>query len=166
MVKKGVNSMRSDSAKKKWVWAYIYVKLVELAMIAVVAVGGGIVMSTGIGWEPFIPILRVLIYAAFAWEVVYWFYRIIFLYEGQRFRIPMTLLVIPSIPGWYSLFSELTGIQNMYMERVNAHLWVLPSFFLMIAILLFFYDYNVVSKINEKEAMQAKGGVSQQPEKK
>ncbi len=54
----------------------------------------------------------------------------------------------------------------MYMERVNAHLWVLPSFFLMIAILLFFYDYNVVSKINEKEAMQAKGGVSQQPEKK
>ena len=45
----------------------------------------------------------------------------------------------------------------MYMERVNAHLWVLPSFFLMIAILLFFYDYNVVSKINEKEAMQAKG---------
>ena len=78
----------------------------------------------------------------------------------------MTLLVIPSIPGWYSLFSELTGIQNMYMERVNAHLWVLPSFFLMIAILLFFYDYKVVSKINEKEAMQAKGGVSQQPEKK
>ena len=100
------------------------------------------------------------------WEVVYWFYRIIFLYEGQRFRIPMTLLVIPSIPGWYSLFSELTGIQNMYMERVNAHLWVLPSFFLMIAILLFFYDYNVVSKINEKEAMQAKGGLSQQPDKK
>ena len=25
--------MRSDSAKKKWVWAYIYVKLVELALI-------------------------------------------------------------------------------------------------------------------------------------
>ena len=44
MVKKGVNSMRSDSAKKKWVWAYIYVKLVELALIAVVAVGGGILV--------------------------------------------------------------------------------------------------------------------------
>ena len=63
----------------------------------------------------------------------------------------MTLLVIPSIPGWYSLFREFTGIQNMMMERVNAHLWVLPSFLPMIAILLFFYDYNVVSKINENE---------------
>ena len=99
---------------------------------------------------------------AFAWEVVYWLYRVIFLYEGQRFRIPMTLLVIPSIPGWYSLIRELTGIQNMMMERVNAHLWVLPSFLPMIAILLFFYDYNVVSKINEKEEKEKTEKATQQ----
>ncbi len=143
--------MKSDRARKKWVWAYIYVKLAELALAAVVAVGDGIVMSTGIGREPFLPFLQILIYAAFAWELVYCLYRVIFLYEGQRFRIPMTLLIIPSIPGWYAFFSDLTGIQNMMMERINAHLWVLPSFMPMIAILLFFYDYNVVSKINERE---------------
>ena len=154
--------MRSDRAKKKWVWAYIYVKIAELVAAGIVMVGGDVLFASGISLSSFEPFVKILLYVAFAWEVVYWLYRVIFLYEGQRFRIPMTLLVIPSIPGWYSLFREFTGIQNMMMELVNAHLWVLPSFLPMIAILLFFYDYNVVSKINEKEEKEKTEKATQQ----
>lgn len=136
--------------KRNWVWAYICVKLVEIAAAAVVIVGGSVITAAGMDTEPFVPFVQALIYAAFIWETVYCLYRVIFLYEGERFRIPMTLLIIPSIPGWYALFSRLTGIENMAMEVFNLRVWVLPYFMPLIAILLFFYDINIMSRIDEK----------------
>ena len=70
--------MRSDRAKKKWVWAYIYVKIAELVAAGIVMVGGDVLFASGISLSSFEPFVKILLYVAFAWEVVYWLYRVIF----------------------------------------------------------------------------------------
>ena len=64
--------MRSDRAKKKWVWAYIYVKIAELVAAGIVMVGGDVLFASGISLSSLEPFVKILLYVAFAWEVAYW----------------------------------------------------------------------------------------------
>ena len=50
--------MRSDRAKKKWVWAYIYVKIAELVAAGIVMVGGDIHVASGISLSSFGPFIK------------------------------------------------------------------------------------------------------------
>lgn len=143
---KGVESMSSEKTKRRWVWAYIYVKIAELVVFAVSIMGSGIISYYAMDPRPFDFFILILSWLALAWEAVYCIYRVFVLYKGERFRIPMTLLIIPSLPGWYSLFRILTGIAIPAMEEFNTRAWVLPYFMPMIAILMLLYDIHFITR--------------------
>lgn len=149
--------MRTERAKKNWVKAYIYVKLAELALVCVAWVGGDVLYASGMDRDLLDPLWTVLLWAALVWEVVYWVYRAIFLYAGVRFRIPMTLLTIVSIPGWYALFSDFLDFKILQLERLITHrMWYLPALTPLMVLLTFCFDINIMSKITEKEEKERK----------
>ena len=103
--------MRTEQGKRKWVKAYLYVKFAELVAFAVVVVGSGIVTSMYMDPAMFWPALRALLCAAYIWEMIFIFYRVFFLYPGEKLAILWMALAILEVPGWYALFRDLTGIQ-------------------------------------------------------
>lgn len=146
--------MRTEQAKQKWVKAYLYVKFAELVAFAVVIVGQGVVISMDMDPALFWPALRALLCAAYAWEMVFIVYRVVFLYPGEKLAFLWMALAILAVPGWYALFRDLTGIQFLPVERLISRMWLLVRLTPLLVVFSFCVDINIISRAEDSKIEQ------------
>ena len=146
--------MRTEQGKRKWVKAYLDVKFAELVAFAVVVVGSGIVTSMYMDPAMFWPVLRALLCAAYIWEMIFIFYRVFFLYPGEKLAILWMALAILEVPGWYALFRDLTGIQFLPVEPWIYRLWLLVRLTPLLVVFSFCVDINIISRSEDSKIDQ------------